>query len=62
MKKIFAIEDLIRRSYDENFKLNLLHNDKAIELIQNIDKTNKNNIIFKPLTSRKVCGKEQIVL
>ena len=60
-EKIFAVEDFIRRNYDGNFKIDPLHNYKAIELIQNVDKTN-NNITFKPLTSRNVRGKEQIVL
>ena len=44
MKKIFAVEDFIRRNYDENFKLDTLHNDKAIELLQNVDKKNNNTI------------------
>ena len=61
-EKIFGVEDFIRRNYDGKFKTDPLHNDKAIELIQNVDKTNNNNITFKPLTSRNVRGKEQIVL
>ena len=56
-EKVFAVEDFIRRNYNGNFRL-----DKAIELIQNIDKTNTNNITFKPLTSRNECGNPQIVL
>ena len=31
-------------------------------MLQNIDKTNRNNVAFKPLTSRNVRGKEKIVL
>ena len=37
-EKIFTVEDFIRRNYDENFKIDPLYNDKAIELIQNVDK------------------------
>ena len=47
-EKIFVVEDFIRRNYDGNFKFDTLHNDKAIELLLNVDKTN-NNITFKPL-------------
>ena len=61
-EKAFTIEDFIRRNYDGNFKLDILHNDKAIELLLNVDKTNNNNITFKPLTSRNNRGKPQIVL
>ena len=61
MKKRFAVEDFIRRNYDGNFRFGTLHNDKGIELLLNVDKTN-NNITFKPLTSRNVHGKEQIVI
>ena len=37
-----------------NFKLDPIHNEKALELIQNIEKKKKIKIItkFKPLTSR----------
>ena len=59
-KKKFAIEDFIRRNYDEKFKLDTICNDKAIELLLHVDKTN--NITFEPLTSRNVYGKPQIVL
>ena len=37
-EKIFAIEDFIRRNYDKNFTLDPIHNEKALELIQNIEK------------------------
>ena len=60
-EKMFAVEDFIRRKHDENFRFDTLCNDKATELIQNIDKTNI-NITFKPLTSRNECGNPQIVL
>ena len=33
-EKIFAVEDFIRTNYDENFKLDPIH-EKALELIQN---------------------------
>ena len=60
-EKIFNVEDFIRRNYDKGFVLDVLHNEKAIELIRNVDKT-KNNITFKPLTSRNNRGKPQIIL
>ena len=60
-ENIFSVENFIRRNYDGNFKLDLIHNDKAIELIRNTNKTN-NNITFKPLIRKNVHGKPQIVL
>ena len=61
-EKVFAVGDFIRRNYDGNFKLDALHNDKAIELLLNVDKTNNNNITLKPLTSRYKRRIEQVVL
>ena len=58
---MFAIEDLIRRNHRESFRLDT-HNDKSIELLLNVDKTNNNNITFKPLTTRNRCGNSQVVL
>ena len=57
----FAIEDFIRRNHRESFRLDT-HNDKAIELLLNVDKTNNNNITFKPLTTRNRRGNPEIVL
>ena len=62
-EKIFAVENFIKRNYDKNFKLDSLHYYKALELIQNIDKTGNNNIAFKPLlTSKNERGKQKVVL
>ena len=61
-ENVFAIGDFIRRNYDGNFKLDALHNEKAIELLMNVGKRNNNNIMLKPLTSRNKCRIEQVVL
>ena len=58
---ISSIEKFISDSLKKRFWFNS-NNDKVIELKLNVNKTNNNNITFKPLNTRNERGAEKIVL
>ena len=59
----YVIENFIKNKYDENFELDLLHNTKALELINRVDKSSINNIKFKPINEKiNEYRKEQVVI